>query len=214
MPMGTWRAEPWEQVLEATKRKPSPQPSQFIGDYKEHALVPGLEATTYMAPGVNYPPRHHVQLVSRKRVAVQSISSALISDHERSGLEEPITSDPHLEARIQLALRQAIASMGAPKPLVSKPSSVDGNAKKLEEMEAAHKAECISLAQARKEQEALRAKEDRLKEKKTQALQAELHAKLQEMAETEAAATLPFSERRERMARESMAVAKQPRLLQ
>jgi hypothetical protein len=69
-----------------------------------------------MAPMVIYPSRHLVQVVYNKRVAVQSLSPTLISDQEKSGLGEPITSDPHLEAKIQLAVRQAITSMGAPTP--------------------------------------------------------------------------------------------------
>ncbi len=82
------------------------------------------------------------------------------------------------------------------------------------EAEAAHKAEVQRIISMKMTHEAATVEEALIAAEKSRPLHAELHAKLQEMAATEAAATLPFSERRERMARESMAVSKQPRLLQ
>jgi hypothetical protein len=63
-------------------------------------------------------------------------------------------------------------------------------------------------------QEAVAVEEALIGAEKSRLLQVELYAKLQEMAVAEASAILAFSEWRERMVMESMAVAKQLRLLQ
>ena len=103
---------------------------------------------------------------------------------------------------------------GAPNPLILTSGSVDENAKPLEEMEAAHKAEGLILAHARKDQEAMRVEEKRISEEKTKSLQAKLQAMLQELAAEEATASRAFAERREIMARESRAVAQKLKSLQ
>ena len=121
--------------------------------------------------------------------------------------------DPHLEAKIHLAVRQAIAAMGVPTlPIpglqAQPPPSLgpaEGNAMTLDEMEAAHKAGGLKIVQVMQEQEALRAEEARLAEKQTRALQAEQHVRLRELAAEDFSATLAFVEKREKMARESQA---------
>jgi hypothetical protein len=139
-----------------------------------------LGATIWTTSGSNYPPRHPVQVISKKRAAVQSLSPTESVQHPptstndlgRSGLGEPLASDL-VEAKIQLAVRQAIASMGVPThhtPSILLFGSVEGSMMTHDEMEAAHKAEGLRLAQARRKQAALRAEEARLREEKTRAL--------------------------------------------
>ncbi len=73
--------------------------------------------------------------------------------------------------------------------------------------------EVQSILQAKQAQEAAALEEARKAVEKYRLLQAELQAKLHEMVAADAVAMQAFAKQRERMARESMAVAEQLKLL-
>ncbi len=65
-----------------------------------------------------------------------------------------MVSDPHLEVTVQIAVRQAIASMGIPTPhapSILSFGTAEESVQSLDEMEAAHKGVGLRLAKARKE---------------------------------------------------------------
>ena len=174
-----------------------------------------------------------VMTSSKKRAALGSLSPKIRTlapqAHTSLGNSTPnISQDPSWEARFQDAVRQALLTMGTPlatpgmdSHLTQPAPALTLSTTALKEAEAAHAAQGQRLRDAREMQKALeveRARKEaeaaKLAAEASRKLQAQLQAQLQQLAVEDATAAHAFAKQREKMVRESQAIAQRLQLLQ